>query len=130
VTICARRRRVRQSVAARARARAASTSRSRGGCWLVSEAISRRAESATSSIAVSNAAALARDGWAKPESLRTNWRAAARISSSPAGGSKLNRVLMLRHIGRASCGAANQGRPAPRDGHSDLAGAPRPGKRN
>jgi hypothetical protein len=31
--------------------------------------------------------------------LRTNWRAAARTSSSVAGGSKLKRILMLRHIG-------------------------------
>jgi hypothetical protein len=30
--------------------------------------------------------------------LRTNWSAASRISSSVAGGSKLNSVLMLRHI--------------------------------
>src|SRR5262249_24373663 len=35
----------------------------------------------------------------KPESLRTNCSAEARISSSVAGGSKLNSVLMLRHIG-------------------------------
>ena len=38
-------------------------------------------------------------GWAKPLSLRTNWSADARISSSVAGGSKLCRVLMLRHMG-------------------------------
>src|SRR6185312_11263798 len=38
------------------------------------------------------------EGALKPVSLRTNCRDAARISSSVAGGSKLNRVLMLRHM--------------------------------
>jgi hypothetical protein len=38
------------------------------------------------------------DGLLKPESLRTNCSAEARISSSVAGGSKLNNVRMLRHI--------------------------------
>ena len=35
----------------------------------------------------------------KPDNFRTNCSAEARISSSVAGGSKLNSVLMLRHIG-------------------------------
>src|SRR6185312_12603581 len=43
-------------------------------------------------------AALAFEGLLKPESLRTNWSAEARISSSVAGGEKLYSVLMLRHI--------------------------------
>src|SRR5262249_1377147 len=46
----------------------------------------------------SNAAAFACDGLLKPETLRTNCSAEAWISSSVAGGSKLNNVLMLRHI--------------------------------
>jgi hypothetical protein len=33
-----------------------------------------------------------------PLSFRTNWSAEARISSSVAGGSKFDRVLMFRHI--------------------------------
>src|SRR4029079_5795532 len=41
---------------------------------------------------------LAFEGLLKPESLRTNWSAEARISSSVAGGEKLCSVLMLRHI--------------------------------
>jgi len=41
---------------------------------------------------------LAFDGYVNPLSFRTNWRDAARISSSLAGGSKLNNVLMLRHM--------------------------------
>jgi hypothetical protein len=32
--------------------------------------------------------------------LRTNWTAAARISSSVAGGSKLKSVLMFLHMAR------------------------------
>jgi hypothetical protein len=42
---------------------------------------------------------LARDGRLVPLNFRTNWRAAARISSSVAGGSKFARVLIFRHIG-------------------------------
>ena len=38
------------------------------------------------------------DGLVKPLSLRTNCRADARISSSVAGGSKLNSVLMFLHM--------------------------------
>src|SRR4051812_20335181 len=39
-----------------------------------------------------------REGAVKPLILRTNCSDAARISSSVAGGSKLNRVLMFRHM--------------------------------
>jgi len=59
---------------------------------------SLRAAAETSSTARSNAGSLACDGLLKPESLRTNCSAEARISSSVAGGSKLNKVLMLRHM--------------------------------
>jgi hypothetical protein len=41
---------------------------------------------------------LALEGALKPLNLRTNCSEAARISSSLAGGSKLNNVLMLRHM--------------------------------
>jgi len=63
-----------------------------------SEVNSRRAEAATSATARSNASALVCDGLLKPDSLRTNCSAEAWISSPVAGGSKLNSVLMLRHI--------------------------------
>src|SRR6516164_6184832 len=77
----------------------ASTSRFLAGLAVDNESSSRRAASLTSSTARSKGASLARDGWAKPESLRTNCSAEARISSSVAGGSKLNSVRILRHIG-------------------------------
>src|SRR5436190_22545233 len=76
----------------------ASTSRSRDGAWVCSEVKSRRAASDTSTTARLKASSLACDGLLKPESFRTNCSAEARISSSVAGGSKLNSVLMLRHM--------------------------------
>src|SRR5262249_8018360 len=82
----------------RARATAATSSRFLGVAVVVSESISRRATCATSSIASLNASSLAFDGALNPLSLRTNCSDAARISSSVAGGSKLNSVLILRHI--------------------------------
>src|SRR5882762_11761104 len=84
--------------AARARACAATSSRFFGDAVVVSESIRRRATSATSSMARSNAASFAFDGALNPLSLRTNCSDAARISSSVAGGSKLNSVLMFLHI--------------------------------
>src|SRR6266508_2084858 len=84
--------------AARARAAAATCSRSRGAAVVCSESINRRATCATSSMARSNAASFAFDGALNPLSLRTNCSDAALISSSVAGGSKLNSVLMLRHM--------------------------------
>lgn len=44
------------------------------------------------------AASLALEGLVKPLIFRTYWDDAARISSSVAGGSKLNRVLMFLHM--------------------------------
>src|ERR1700730_11605715 len=76
----------------------ASISRSRAGACVCSDARRRRAEAVTSATARSNASALACDGLLKPESFRTNCSAEAWISSSVAGGSKMNTVLMLRHI--------------------------------
>src|SRR5690348_1206620 len=84
---------------ARSRAFIASVSRFFAGLAVDSESSSRRAASLTSSTARSNATSLACDGWVKPDSLRTNCKAEARISSSVAGGSKLNSVRILRHIG-------------------------------
>ena len=52
----------------------------------------------TSTIARLNASSFALDGLLKPLNLRTNCSAEARISVSVAGGSKLNSVLMLRHM--------------------------------
>src|SRR6266705_2000917 len=83
---------------ARARARAASISRFRGPASVTSESNRFRAAAVISLTARSNAASLARDGFAKPESFLTNWSEASRISSSVAGGSKLNSVLMFRHM--------------------------------
>src|SRR6202049_184642 len=76
----------------------ASVSRSRAGAWVCSDVRSRRADAQTSATARSNASALACDGLLKPDSFLTNCSAEAWISSSVAGGSKLNSVLMLRHI--------------------------------
>jgi hypothetical protein len=53
---------------------------------------------AISSIAVSKASELAAEGLLNPLNLRTNCTAAARISSSLAGGAKLCSCLMFRHI--------------------------------
>ena len=61
------------------------------------------------------------EGCWKPESLRTNCTAEARISSSVAGGSKLKSVRMLRHIGASL---------RPRGASPLLAGgSDRPGRR-
>src|SRR6266700_1301121 len=76
----------------------ASISRSRAGACVCSEVSRRRAEAVTSATARSNASALPCEGLLKPDSFLTNCSAEAWISSSVAGGSKLNSVLMLRHI--------------------------------
>ncbi len=81
-----------------ARARAASTSRSRGSVAVTRASTRTRAVAATSSTARSKAALLALDGVLNPLSFLTNWSDAARISSSDAGGWKLNNVLMFLHI--------------------------------
>src|SRR6185295_340939 len=76
----------------------ASTSRSRAGALVCSDASRRRALSETSETARLKASALACDGELNPDSLRTNCSAEAWISACVAGGSKLNNVLMLRHM--------------------------------
>jgi len=52
---------------------------------------------AMSSTAARKALSLAFDGLLKPLIFLTNWREAARTSSSVTGGSKLKRVLMFLH---------------------------------
>src|SRR6202000_3371259 len=84
--------------AARARACAATTSRSFGGAD-VSSSESRCAEMCLiSCTARANASSLAFDGLVKPLILRTYWSAAASISSSRAGGSKLEGGGMVRPL--------------------------------
>src|SRR3954468_10473195 len=90
----------------------ASISRSRAGALVCSAASRRRALSETSETARLNASALACDGELNPESLRTNCSAEAWISAWVAGGSKLNRVLMLRHMVFSSAPAVGEGRTA------------------
>jgi DHA2 family multidrug resistance protein-like MFS transporter len=75
-----------------------SSSRFRAGALVCSAWTKRWAAVATSSTARLNACSFCCDGRVVPLSLRTNWSADARISSSVAGGSKLASVLMLRHM--------------------------------
>ena len=84
--------------AARSRALAASTSRFLGGAAVTRESTSIRVSTAICSTARSKAARLAFDGRGVPAILRTYCRAAAWTSSSVAGGSKLWRVRILRHM--------------------------------
>src|SRR5205823_3964221 len=72
---------------------------------VTSSSRSRLDTSATSSTARSNASSFAREGFVNPLILRTYWSAAARTSSSVAGGSKLKSVWMFRHM-LTSYGAA------------------------
>ena len=76
----------------------ASVPRLRGSAAVTSELMRALAEDATSSTARSKASSLAWDGTVKPLSFLTNWSDASRISSSVAGGSKLNNVLMFLHM--------------------------------
>src|SRR5258708_1677998 len=104
--------------AARNRAFAASSSRSLGGA-LVSSDCSSFVETAVISLtAVTKAAMLACEGLLNPLSFLTNCKAAARISSSVAGGAKLWSVLMLLHMAilqvwRAAHAGALPSRAAP-----------------
>ena len=75
-----------------------STSRSLGGADVTQPRTRRSAAAATSSTARSNSAALAFDGALAPLNFRTNWSDDARISAWVAGGAKLARVRMLRHM--------------------------------
>src|SRR6187200_1068406 len=87
--------------ALRARALPASSSRFLGGAVVTSCSSSRRVAAATASTASSNAAALACEGLVAPLILRTYCSAASWTSDSVAGGWKLWRVRMLRHMPQA-----------------------------
>src|SRR5208283_3267474 len=84
--------------AARALALAASSSRFFGGAFVSSAPRSSIEIAAMPSTAARNRASLAFDGLLNPVIFRTNWSAAARVSSSVTGGSKLNSVLMFLHM--------------------------------
>src|ERR1700677_5097556 len=84
--------------AARAFALAASSSRFFGGAFVSSDRSNRAETAATSSTALRNDGSLAFDGLLNPLIFLTNWSEAARTSCSVVGGSKLNSVLMFRHI--------------------------------
>ena len=66
--------------------------------YVCGDAMSFRAALVTSSTAVLNASSFILDGFVYPLTLRTNCSAEARTSSSVAGGSKLNKGLMFRHM--------------------------------
>ena len=84
--------------AERSRAFCASSSRFLGAALVSSVSTKPRVMSATCSTARSKRARLAPLGWRVPLTFRTYCSAAARISSSVAGGSKLNSWRMFRHI--------------------------------
>jgi len=84
--------------AARAHALAASSARFFGGAFVSNDMSSFLETAVISSTAARNAASLAFDGLLKPLTFLTNWREAARISSSVTGGSKLKRVLIFLHM--------------------------------
>src|SRR6202030_305060 len=99
---------------------AASSSRFFGGA-VVARECKRRAEiAAISSIAARNEASLAFDGLLKPVIFLTNCSDAARISSSVTGGSKLKRVLILRHILMTSTTRTQRARRTSRTRHVYL----------
>src|SRR5579871_4513831 len=83
----------------RAFALSASSSRFFGGAVVSSERRRRLETIVISSTALAKELSFAFEGLLNPVILRTNCRAAARTSSSVTGGSKLNRILILRHIG-------------------------------
>jgi hypothetical protein len=89
----------------RSRAFSRSSSRVRAGPRAGSSPRRRAVVRATSSMARSNAASFAAAGLFIPLTLRTNWSAAARISSGEDGGSKWWRTRMFRHIA-PSCHAS------------------------
>src|SRR4051795_1219466 len=107
----------------------ASTSRSFGGA-VVTRASSNRVEAAaTAATARSNASALTREGFVAPLILRTYWSAAAAISSSVAGGSKLESGRMFLHMacslraaGRFRNGPAQRLLAGPGPGHAGACG--------
>jgi hypothetical protein len=69
---------------------------------VTSAASKRLVLAAISSTARPKAASFTLEGFWEPLTLRTYWSAAARTSSSVAGGSKLWSVLMFRHMASSS----------------------------
>jgi hypothetical protein len=88
---------------ARALAFAASCSRFFGGALVSSERRKLAEIAEISSTAARKEASFVFEGLLKPLIFRTNWSAAARISSALTGGSKLNRGLMFLHIVVLNC---------------------------
>jgi hypothetical protein len=84
--------------AARALAFAASSSRFFGGAFVSSAPRSLIEIAVTSSTAARKIASLDFDGLLKPVIFRAYCRAAARVSSSVTGGSKLKSVLIFLHM--------------------------------
>ena len=82
----------------RSRAFACSVSRSFDGEFVTSDASNFLEAIVISSMAISKASAFAADGLLNPPNFLTNCTAAARISSSVAGGAKLCNCLIFRHI--------------------------------
>jgi hypothetical protein len=80
------------------RALAASDSRFFGAAVVSSDASSRVAQAAISSMAAAKAASFAFDGLANPLIFRTNCSDAARTSSDVTGGSKLKSGRMFLHM--------------------------------
>ncbi len=72
-----------------------------GGAWRAGSSLSRSAVAfRTRCTALSTACSVRADVDCTPLTLRTNWRAAASISSAVASGCKPRRVVMLRHMAR------------------------------
>src|SRR5664279_413487 len=82
----------------RARALAASSSRSFGGAFVTRSSSRCLVMCAISATARSKVSWFVTDGFVAPLTLRTYCNAAAWTSSSVAGGSKLCRTLMFRHM--------------------------------
>src|SRR5882672_643546 len=88
---------------ARILALAASSSLLFAGALVCRELRSLWQAASIASTAPRNAGSLVFDGLVKPDTLRTNCSEAARTSASVTGGSKLNKILMLLHMGHHCC---------------------------
>lgn len=99
--------------AARACALAISFSRVRGSAVVSSERRRFREVAAISSTAARKAASLTFDGLLNPLTFLTNCSAASRISSSVAGGSRLNSGFIFLHTGLPPFAVVQVGRIMP-----------------
>src|SRR5262249_12824399 len=81
--------------------RSASRSRSRGAAVGLSSASRRDVASGAARAARAKNAPLTLDRFVEPLTFRADWGAAAAISASVAGGSKLWSVRMFRHMSQA-----------------------------